>query len=1188
LLAVDKPGEASTESKGEYALTSVKGTIVDSDNNGTPDAIHTDSGALHWAVMQDWTGYLNDEGRAVWEYSLAGVSGEVQAAFWEYALWTYSGVATNSIQVYDYAGNGSVSTSDWYNNTHLLTTVPFSPDPYNPVLFDATTAIQQRIADANTHAGFLFMGSPRNGTQGVYTDESASAMRGLFIVTRDPAGTPGQMAAAIEIRWYTMDGLGWIIKNNSGSGQYIESITVNLATVPGSPSFTTNYSDFFTIPAFETTTGLTAPPNDANQADSDVPNGATSFTMTFTDFAPGESFYFMIGVGSNLRGNELAGTTFTVNFTGGTLAGQTAVSGTFNSALTLAGPAGPTAPLVTATNPVGGSTLTSSSVNLDVSFSEAVVGVDATDMVLSGTAASGASVGTPVDLGGDVWRFPLSGLSDGALDISLAPDPDDIEDADGNDLSPRPTQWSYIVAIPQGAPVLAPEPPVTPGTSNTVSWSAVPGAAEYFAEVDDDPGFGSPNSNSGWIPGLSHLFINLGDGQTYYYHVKARTSVSATDGSWIQDSQADFDSGNTLSNVSTAASPGSVVLASGTGGSGSRNIFLYAVPVGLGLKLDFVSDLENMGHLVTHSQSFPANPAVYDVIIILGSTPAVSLANVSSAALDNYVAGGGGLIVFEDAIQDGIVATAAASCPVSAFTGWPLRTGTSMVNAGSPLASGLAATSALSGYSFQPTLKAGADTVIRWTDDSVPMAVTYAHGGGRTVFFNDLWAWYSSSQIPSWYGAHSYGYTLMSNAINYVTSSGYVSSGTCISAPITPSPFLEWNTVSFAKTTPAGTTLTVDILPASGSTPIPGYANIASGTDLSGLAQTTIRLRANLATTNAAVTPSLDLWTVTWQAAPEYAESAFSNVEWSQQDATPPTANITLDDPTPTDADAVHFSVVFSESVGSTFTAADIVVTGTLAGTALVSGSDPNYTVTVTLSDPDADGTVGINVGTGVNDAAGNACAGASSPLYTIANWPGFAAEPQDARKYTGDAHTFEVQIAPGPDAPAYQWKWEDGSKAVQDGPAASTWTLTGLNAGHRGLYWCEVTYGGVTYPSQQATLLVEDHLQITPLADQTLQAGGSCTFSVTASGGYAPITYTWRKDSITIDTATGPSYTRADLTGDDSGTYAVEVLDGNGDVQTASATLTVLEGVPAAGLTGAACLLGLIGLFGAVRMKSR
>jgi hypothetical protein len=305
-------------------------------------------------------------------------------------------------------------------------------------------------------------------------------------------------------------------------------------------------------------------------------------------------------------------------------------------------------------------------------------------------------------------------------------------------------------------------------------------------------------------------------------------------------------------------------------------------------------------------------------------------------------------------------------------------------------------------------------------------------------------------------------------------------------------------------------------------------------------------------------------------------------------DTTPPTASITLDDPTPTDADVVHLSVVFSESVGSTFTAEDIVVTGTLAGTALVSGSDPNYTVTVTLSDPDADGTVGINVGTGVNDAAGNACAGASSPLYTIANWHGFAAEPQDARMYTGDAHTFEVQIVPGPLTPAYQWKWEDGSKAVQDGPAAPTWMLTGLGAGHRGLYWCEVTYGGVTYPSQQATLLVEDHLQITPLADQTLQAGASCMFAVTASGGYAPITYTWRKDSITIDTATGPSYTRADLTGEDSGTYAVEVLDGNGDVQTASATLTVLEGLPVAGLAGAACLLGLIGLFGATRMKRR
>ncbi|MCX5756896.1 MAG: hypothetical protein NTU83_00005, partial [Candidatus Hydrogenedentes bacterium] len=86
-----------------------------------------------------------------------------------------------------------------------------------------------------------------------------------------------------------------------------------------------------------------------------------------------------------------------------------------------------------------------------------------------------------------------------------------------------------------------------------------------------------------------------------------------------------------------------------------------------------------------------------------------------------------------------------------------------------------------------------------------------------------------------------------------------------------------------------------------------------------------------------------------------------------------PTASITLDDPTPTGANVVHFSVDFNESVGTSFTdSGDVTVTGTLSGTPVVSGSDPHYNVAVTLANPDANGTVGISVGTTVTDLAGN------------------------------------------------------------------------------------------------------------------------------------------------------------------------------------------------------------------------
>src|SRR5205085_424429 len=104
------------------------------------------------------------------------------------------------------------------------------------------------------------------------------------------------------------------------------------------------------------------------------------------------------------------------------------------------------APTVTALVPAAGATITGGSVNVDVTFSEAVVGVDYTDLEISGPATTGSfGRDAATNLGGNTWRFPLSGLANGALNISLAPDAGDIRDATGNDLGPRPTIWSYSV-----------------------------------------------------------------------------------------------------------------------------------------------------------------------------------------------------------------------------------------------------------------------------------------------------------------------------------------------------------------------------------------------------------------------------------------------------------------------------------------------------------------------------------------------------------------------------------------------------------------------------------------------------------------------------------------------------------------------------------------------------------------------
>jgi hypothetical protein len=88
--------------------------------------------------------------------------------------------------------------------------------------------------------------------------------------------------------------------------------------------------------------------------------------------------------------------------------------------------------------------------------------------------------------------------------------------------------------------------------------------------------------------------------------------------------------------------------------------------------------------------------------------------------------------------------------------------------------------------------------------------------------------------------------------------------------------------VYFNTTTPPDTELTVDILPATGSTPITGYENVPSGADLGGISDLTIRVRANLSTSDSNSTPVLHDWSVTYTD-PTGIESAWSNIESSIQ-----------------------------------------------------------------------------------------------------------------------------------------------------------------------------------------------------------------------------------------------------------------------------------------------------------------
>ncbi len=188
-----------------------------------------------------------------------------------------------------------------------------------------------------------------------------------------------------------------------------------------------------------------------------------------------------------------------------------------------------TAPTVLSQTPVAGATITTSAVNIDVRFSEVVVGVDASDLVITGAGAVSAAVGQPLDLGSNTWRFPVSGLSNGAVNVSLAADANDIEDPSGNDLAPSTWAYTVLLGTAQQPPVLASigDRSVTAGSASSIAlsatdpngdpltFSATANSVEYY--LDQSLGLNSAGGNEyyNWL-GLNEKWMT-GTGGAWYY-----------------------------------------------------------------------------------------------------------------------------------------------------------------------------------------------------------------------------------------------------------------------------------------------------------------------------------------------------------------------------------------------------------------------------------------------------------------------------------------------------------------------------------------------------------------------------------------------------------------------------------------------------------------------------------------------
>ena len=406
-----------------------------------------------------------------------------------------------------------------------------------------------------------------------------------------------------------------------------------------------------------------------------------------------------------------------------------------------------------------------------------------------------------------------------------------------------------LITLP--APVFAPEPPVTGGTGNTVSWNPIFGADAYEVQRATDAVFTSPVS-SGWIAGTSQTFAGLAEGQSYRYRVRSQRTWPESIGTWMQTTQAEFD---TDTKVGVVANPsGNVTLVSGNGASLARVLNPSFESYSNGnTATNWTITTSGQMNLEIDGIGVPAPPmpthgSVFAILWTYWSTHAAGDYIQISQSVDLT---GAGTLMFDGVLSNWNGGTwgnaIRAEMRIDGVTRWTATAAGAYVNQSVDV-------SALTGV------------------HSVEFRSEVINPG------NDQSQWFCIDNIRT------------------LAPSGYVAVGTLTSPVIAPAPRQRWTTLGFTKdTSSAGTALTVDVLDASGALLA---ANVANGADLNAIptvaSQPSIRLRANLSTGNSANTPHLDDWTVAWQSvASGTATSVWSDTATSLQDATPPTVSVT-------------------------------------------------------------------------------------------------------------------------------------------------------------------------------------------------------------------------------------------------------------------------------------------------------
>ncbi|MEZ0264260.1 MAG: beta strand repeat-containing protein, partial [Phycisphaerae bacterium] len=556
--------------------------------------------------------------------------------------------------------------------------------------------------------------------------------------------------------------------------------------------------------------------------------------------------------------------------------GATLVSGAYQTGSTFTAPAqadGADAWTLVAVDPAGNESAPGPATTVTIDRAAPVVTVDVVATTLTSPALTGtvSEPGSQVTVVFEGASYPAAVAADGSWAVpagvipAVAPGTYDVVTT-ATDLAGNARTQTAVGVLRVGvpAPVMDAEPPATRGAQNTVAWAPVAGATAYYVEADADPEFGSPDASSGWIAGTSHTFTGLADGVTYHYRVRARQAVTNV-GNWGQTTQAEFDAGARTGVVTTPA--GQVVLATGT----TVNL---ADDFEDGDFAGWTAVSPNYARQVT---SATAGSGVYSLTMTGGNlTHSDGLYRTSFGAT----------------IPTRATFYVRGTVKHTSRGYFVLRGGTSksawfmMDNDGTM---GLVSDGGLRQHNVPFVLDRWYRVTLDfdWAGKTIDYSVDGALVGADVPFYSSSATFVDRVDLYNFGSAQSYwdGIALSTTA--------YATSGTIVSAPISPAQRTAWGVLDYQAAQPAGTAILVDVLDGAGTVLA---SDLSSGADLAalGIAAPTIRLRARLSTTNAAVTPVLESWGVSFRRGADYTvESAWSAAVSSTQDATAPTVSVT-------------------------------------------------------------------------------------------------------------------------------------------------------------------------------------------------------------------------------------------------------------------------------------------------------